>query len=567
MEEVRAIYDQFIKEVEQQIETTTQERNTAQANITAEKDFQATAEQQLTDVNTQLATENLPPEEQQALLEQRTILEQQIAESKERQAAAEAAMTGSQQTLNQLTQVRGKAESAAANATSNASTKSQKQMQKTKRTTASLVDAFAAVKDSANTIADTFGGVLSNKAKKALGTMSDVADFGMQTIQSISSLTQGTMKGMEMSAFMASESISTVEKASVILTIISIVIQTVMKIVQIASQFTTSAQMQEAIDNQLEKVDELKKRHEKLERSYKDKSGTEYYKELAKSAKDYDTIITANNKALQQASELYEYQKNKWGADSDKAKEAKEQMEDIENSGYDLEDAQKEQYDQLLEDLSGTNLQSFSESLADALIEGFAQGREGIDDVWEDTMDDLMRTMMKQQLALAIKDMFDPVFKELNEKTKYGDLTQSEIDSIMSEFDAQSEKAKYLAEKYYDLMSERGLLDDADAEGSEGFGQMTQDTADALNARFTALQIEGANVVEAAQTLVTAVADLGADSKLQVASLQTLMYNSGIALQVAQEQLDQLQVIADNTALLADTNDRLKAIQQNTSRL
>ena len=567
MEEVRAIYDQFIKTVEQQIQTTTEERDTAQANITAEKDFQATAEQQLTDVNTQLATENLPPEEQQALLEQRTILEQQIAESKERQAAAEAAMTGSQQTLNQLTQVRGKAESAAANATSNASTKSQKQMQKTKRTTASLVDAFAAVKDSANTIADTFGGVLSNKAKKALGTMSDVADFGMQTIQSISSLTQGTMKGMEMSAFMASESISTVEKASVILTIISIVIQTVMKIVQIASQFTTSAQMQEAIDNQLEKVDELKKRHEKLERSYKDKSGTEYYKELAKSAKDYDTIITANNKALQQASELYEYQKNKWGADSDKAKEAKEQMEDIENSGYDLEDAQKEQYDQLLEDLSGTNLQSFSESLADALIEGFAQGREGIDDVWEDTMDDLMRTMMKQQLALAIKDMFDPVFKELNEKTKYGDLTQSEIDSIMSEFDAQSEKAKYLAEKYYDLMSERGLLDDADAEGSEGFGQMTQDTADALNARFTALQIEGANVVEAAQTLVTAVADLGADSKLQVASLQTLMYNSGIALQVAQEQLDQLQVIADNTALLADTNDRLKAIQQNTSRL
>lgn len=96
---------------------------------------------------------------------------------------------------------------------------------------------------------------------------------------------------------------------------------------------------------------------------------------------------------------------------------------------------------------------------------------------------------------------------------------------------------------------------------------MTQDTADALNARFTALQIEGANVVEAAQALVVAVTDLGADSKLNVASLQTLMYNSGIALQVAQEQLDQLQVIADNTALLADTNDRLKAIQQNTARL
>lgn len=567
MEEVRAIYDQFIKTVEQQIQTTTQERNTAQANITAEKDFQATAEQQLTDVNAQLSTENLPPEEQQALLEQRAVLEQQIAESKERQAAAEAAMTGSQQTLNQLTQVRGKAESAAANATSNASTKTQKQMQKTKRTTASLVDAFAAVKDSANTIADTFGGVLSKKAKKGLQAVSDVSDAAMTTINAISYVATNASTLMAGTAEGAAGAIRTVETASVILTIISLALQVIQAIVKVASQFTTSAQMQEAIDNQLEKVDELKKRHEKMERSYKDKSGTEYYKGLAKSAKDYDTIIAANNKALQQAADLYEYQKNRYGEDSDKAKEAKEQMEDIENSGYDLEDAQKEQYDQLLEDLSGTNLQSFSESLADALIEGFAQGREGIDDVWEDTMDDLMRTMMKQQLALAIQDMFDDTFKKLNNLTSNGDLTQSEIDSIMSEFDAQSEKAKYLAEKYYDLMSERGLLDDADAEGSEGFGQMTQDTADALNARFTALQMEGANVVEAAQTLVTAVADLGADSKLQVASLQTLMYNSGIALQVAQEQLDQLQVIADNTALLADTNDRLKAIQQNTSRL
>lgn len=567
MEEVRAVYDQFIAEVQQQIDDTIATRDTAQANITAEKDLQTSTAAQVQDINTQLAGDSLSPEQEQALLEQRATLEQQIAESKERQAVAESAMTGSQQQLNQLTQVRAKAETVAANATDSASTKSQKKMQATERTTSSLAEAFAAVKESADAIADTFGGVLSQKAKKALGTMSDVASFGEQTINSIASLTQGTMKGMSMSAFMASESISTVEKASVILTIISMAVQAVMAIVKIASQFTKSAQMQDAIDEQTEKVDNLKKRHEELERSYKDKSGTEYYKGLAKSAKDYDNIIAAQTKAVQQAKELYQRQKEKYGEDSDKAKEAKEQLDDLEDNNNDLIDSQREQYNQLLEGLSGTNLQSFSESLADALIDGFAQGREGIDDVWEDTMDDLMRTMMRQQLALAIQDMFKDTFYKLNNMTKYGDLTQSEIDSIMSEFDAQSEKAKYLAEKYYDLMSERGLLDDADAEGSQGFGQMTQDTADALNARFTALQIEGANVVEAAQSLVTAVSELGADSKLNVANLQTLMYNSGIALQVAQEQLDQLQVIADNTALLADTNDRLKAIQQNTSRL
>lgn len=567
MEEVRAIYDQFIAEVEQQIETTTEARNTAQANVNAEKDLQASAAAQVQDINTQLAGDSLSPEQEQALLEQRATLEAQIAESKERQALLDAQLSSASQQLNQLVQVRAKAENAATSATSRATTSSQKKIQSTQRKTEALANSFAAVREAADDIANTFGGALSQKAKKALGTMSDVASFGEQTINSIASLTQGTMKGMSMSAFMASESISTVEKASVILTIISMAVQAVMAIVKIASRFTKSAQMQDAIDEQTEKVDNLKKRHEELERSYKDKSGTEYYKGLAKSAKDYDNIIAAQTKAVQQAKELYQRQKEKYGEDSDKAKEAKEQLDDLNDDNNDLIDSQREQYNQLLEGLSGTNLQSFSESLADALIDGFAQGKEGISDVWEDTMDDLMRTMMKQQLALAIQDMFQGTFDKLNNMTKDGELTQSEIDSITSEFDAQSEKAKYLAEKYYDLMSERGLLDDADAEGSQGFGQMTQDTADALNARFTALQIEGANVVEAAQSLVTAVSELGADSKLQVASLQTLMYNSGIALQVAQEQLDQLQVIADNTALLADTNDRLKAIQQNTSRL
>lgn len=567
MEEVRAVYDQFIAEVQQQIDDTIATRDTAQANITAEKDLQASAAAQVQDINTQLAGDSLSPEQEQALLEQRATLEAQIAESKERQALLDAQLSSASQQLNQLVQVRAKAENAATSATSRATTSSQKKIQSTQRKTEALANSFAAVREAADDIANTFGGALSQKAKKALGTMSDVASFGEQTINSIASLTQGTMQGMSMSAFMASESISTVEKASVILTIISMAVQAVMAIVKIASQFTQSAQMQDAIDAQLEKVENLKRQHKALEREFQDKSGTEYYKGLAKSAKDYNSILQEQNKALEQANELYEYQKDMYGEDSKKAKEASEQVNDIQDDINDSIDSQREQYAQLLEDLSGTSLKSFSENLADALIDGFAQGREGIDDVWEDTMDDLMRTMMRQQLALAIQDMFKGTFDKLNTYISDGDLTQSEIDTIISEMDAQSAKAKAVAEQYYSLMSERGLLDDADTEGSQGFGQMTQDTADALNARFTALQIEGANVVEAAQSLVTAVAELGADSKQNVASLQTLMYNSGIALQVAQEQLDQLQVIADNTALLAETNDRLKAIQQNTSKL
>jgi hypothetical protein len=123
------------------------------------------------------------------------------------------------------------------------------------------------------------------------------------------------------------------------------------------------------------------------------------------------------------------------------------------------------------------------------------------------------------------------------------------------------------ASAYYDAMSEAGLLDDADAEGSEGFGQMTQDQADTLTARFTAVQMEMANVSATTQAMAGVVSLVGEDVKLGVAGIQSLLYNSNIALQMAQDQLDQMQIIADNTAMLAETNNRLKAIETNTSRL
>ena len=125
----------------------------------------------------------------------------------------------------------------------------------------------------------------------------------------------------------------------------------------------------------------------------------------------------------------------------------------------------------------------------------------------------------------------------------------------------------HIAEAYYDAMSQAGLLDDADAEGSQGFGQMTQDQADTLTARFTAVQMEMANVSVATQAMAGVVTEVGADVKFGIAGIQSLLYNSNIALQMAQDQLDQMQIIADNTAMLNETNNRLKAIEQNTSKL
>lgn len=564
-QEIQVIYNQFIDEIDRQIEEL---KSKEMGIITTEQANIDTAQTRMEAIDTELQEEGLTEDQKNALLEERATLEAQIATSMQLQAEASERLNGVQGQIAQLTTVKAKAESISASTTINALTKQEKQIVKQQSRIRGYVESLKSVKDTADSIADAFGGTLSKGAKKALGAMSDVADFGMNTISSIESLTKGTMQGMEMSAFMASESISTVEKASVILTIISIVIQAVMAIVKIASQFTTAAQMQESIDKHLEQVDNLKRKNDQLQRAYKSKTGIDYYKGMTAAAKDLNNVILEQQKALREANALYELQASKYGEDSDKAKEAKQQAEDIEDQYNETLDQQTEQLAEVANELGTTDLSSFSQSLAESIVEGFANGMEGIDDVFENSMQDLYRSMMTKQLALALEKQFEGVFNELNKRANDGDsLTRSDIDYLMTMMDQAEEGAQSIAQAYYDLFSERGLLEDADAEGSQGFGQMTQDQADTLTARFTALQIEGANMSAAMQQVAVITSEAATDLKLAATNTQALLYNSNISVQIAQEQLEQLEAIAGNTAMLAETNNRLKSIEQHTSKL
>lgn len=569
-DEVKKLYDEFIQSVNDDI-AEVEAQKVAAENIASggdAKTLKEEAETQLGVVETQLLDPNLSKEKKVELLQQELELKAQIA-------YYDAVEQGNAESLNSLTErgaqlvnVRNRAEKDAANAQQKADTKTLTRQQKIAVSNKAVVDGLTSVRDMANAVANTFGGALSKKSKKALTAMTLVADFGIDAVKGIETIVNGVSNGMIKTTEGASKSMQALEKASFILTVISLAVQLIMKIAEIASQFTKSAQLQNSIDDHLAKVDELKKQQQMIEAQYATSQGSDYYKGLAKSAEAYDAIIKENKAALADAEELYQHNLSKYGEDSEKTEEAKAQRDDLALQDQEFQNSQIEAWRGLMEELSGTSLDSFAENLADALIEGFAMGKDGIDDVWGDTMDDLLRTMMRNQLAIALKDQFEDAFTSLENATKEdGVLSDAEMQEFMNNLEAGKEKAEQIAGAYYDAMSEAGLLDDADAEGSQGFGQMTQDQADTLTARFTAVQIEMANVSATTQAMAGVVSLVGEDIKLGVAGIQSLLYNSNIALQMAQDQLDQMQIIADNTAMLAETNTRLKAIEQNTGRL
>lgn len=423
-------------------------------------------------------------------------------------------------------------------------------------------DALALVGSTARSVSDTFGDYMSDSAKKAVDTVGSLVDIAMGAIDSISSFTKGTTEAMKVSSLSAAESIKTLEKASLILAIISAAIQAAMAIARLFMGKSAYEKAKEKVDAQIEVVKELKKAQEDLERTYKRNSGTKHYQDMAKAAQNYDNVIAEQQKAVRLSEEALDSAKSK------EKKEAKQNLEDQQRALQEMKDAQYELYTEMQKELLTTDVTSFSENLADALVEGFEDGTGGIADTWDNVLNDLMKSMMKKQLSLALADMFKGTFDKFNDYVKDGQLTDAEMQTIMTELDAKSKQAESVAEQYQKMMSSMGLLDDANPEADKGgFQSMSQDTADELNARFTALQIEGAQVVTSTNAILEGMTMLQSNSDKTILFLQDIDRYQQLAYEQSQEHIEVIRIISDTVADISKHTARLKAIEQNTDRL
>lgn len=568
-EQVRAIYDSFLQEVDGKIAAVDQQiaEKTGQLYMTDENG------NVMTDENGQsMMNEGLTDEER---LEIETRINELYAQRTE------------------LTNMQTQAQQNQGEAIQNTQGKLEKFKENFIAASSRLENGFAAISSSAKTLSSTFGGAMSKNGRKAMDAIGGIADAAGSTMSTLKTLiptitdlfknvgatgtaiqteeaavSVGTSTAMAGTATAAATAIKTVETASVILTVISLALQVIQAIVNVASQYTAEAQLQEQIDEDIERVNALKDEQEKLNEVYKSKAGTEYYRGMAKAAKHYSETIEAQEKTVRDAEKLTREQESKHSSDSDKVKDAKEQEAEQKKALEDMKREQEEMYKELANDLLTTDLRTFSENLADTMFDAFSDGMEGIEGAWEDTLDNLQRDMMKKGLSIALENLFSGIWEDMKQKTMDGELTQGEIDQIMRDIESQSQNAKNITEAYYNALNERGLLSDEDVEASTGgFDSMTQDQADELSARFTALQIEGANVVTSAQAMLSVLNQLGVNDALKMNIYTQILQQNTLATEIAQNQLDELRNIVANTASLADTNKRIKAIEQKMSEL
>lgn len=518
--------------------------------------------------------EQLRLQEQVATGQQKIDIATQIADKEQMLVYLKMSETELEGQSVKLLQTRNQMEGAVAQAKQKNANVSIAQMQKERQSIQLVNTSLALVSDTAKQVANTFGGVLSEKSKKALGVVSELADFGITAVQSIESVVSGVSTSMTGTTAAAVASMSALEKASFILTIISLAVQLIMMIVKIATQFTQNAKVNEELDQMAANIERMKEAQRDLDFQLRNSKGAEYFRDAAKAAKELTKQIEENRKAYEKSLAEEQRLAAKYGEDSDKTAEQHQRTQEFKEGWQDAITEQEERFQELVDMIMTTDLSGWAESLADGAIEAALDGSKSFKEVWDEALEQWERDMYKAQLKLAYENMFKETFARFSARAQQiaeagGTMSEAEIAQWMAEMDSKQAEAEKLAEMYRQIMEQRGLTTDGgDVEGSQGgVEKITQDQADELNARTTAIQMQNADIATAAQSMQITIEGMAEDNRLQLASIVNMASNIDISVTVQQGILDQTQIIAETLAGMKEDTARLKAIEQNTGRL
>ena len=217
-------------------------------------------------------------------------------------------------------------------------------------------------------------------------------------------------------------------------------------------------------------------------------------------------------------------------------------------------------------------------SIENAFVDAFQKGEDALDSFTK-SVEDMFEEWIKSLAYMAyIAPYIEKAQTDIENAVKEGKsadeidkIAQDSIAYLMDNFETMEDGYTNFLEQQKAIVDQRfgtNVFGNEDEEATRGgFQAMSQDTADELNARFTALQIEGANVVASTTSMLSAILAMQLDVNRHTGILQNIEAYQLTAYQQAEERIGVIRAIRDNTdQILANTN-RLKAIEQNTARI
>lgn len=380
-------------------------------------------------------------------------------------------------------------------------------------------------------LGSAFGGVVGEIMSKT----GDIMSASMTMINGIMQLTQTGIFATKTAAVSAAASMSTLEKASIILTIISAAIQLAM---MVASLFNSDKKHEKNIEALQDRIDSLQRSYDRLGRSI-DKA---YGKDASKLINQQEQLLRQRQALIRQQIMEEEMKKN---SDDDRIKDWRNELEDLEDELADLKEKAQDA-------IFGADLQSaiedFGEKYADAWASGESRALSAKETV-KRMMQDMVKTAIKSAIEGSnamqqIRDQLETFFVDNILDSAEQNIIYQMADKLQKDLDAQFGWADNL------------LSDDfSQSASSKGFAAMSQDSADELNGRFAALQESGAMIAAINSGIAESIKGMG-----DIQTMQREIMESSLIVLMNQEA--HLETIAKHTKALLTMDSRLETIER-----
>lgn len=420
-------------------------------------------------------------------------------------------------------------------------------------------------------IGDTVGGVAGEIISAAGGIMSS----SLQMINGIVQLVNMSTTGIQGTATAAATAISTVEKASVILTIISAALQTAMQIVNL---FNNDEAKQEEIEALQDRIDQLQWELDNADIvRLQENSGkaidrvrqalSDTYQELLKNKMAVgDTVgvwkllfstISNNQELLTKSAKRLaeEYANIAYSADKalgeEKYSGSKEQLENIaqqqlliqqqinaEQDKKKTDDGKIKEWERqieelgqqavavindMVEDIIGGSAEDIASELGDAFFDAFQDG-EDYAEAWGDKVKDIVGDIIKRMLVSKyLEEPLGEIFDKYKNKW-FKDGQFMGLDAVIASMSGFANDLNAVGQDFaeiWDALPDSvknmfNVTEDATREASEkGIATASQESVDELNGRATAIQGHTYSISENTKLLV-ATANLILQSVLNI---------------------------------------------------
>jgi len=441
----------------------------------------------------------------------------------------------------------------------------------------------------AKNLAAVFSDSVADGIGKALDFMDEVFDATSTVINSIGDVAKGVAKGVEGTVDAAAQgvkttaaagaaSLSTMEKASVILTIISAALQVA---TAIAGLFNNDDSKQKEIEELQRRIDQLQWELDNAEAvRLQERTGNAlekvrniyesiyaqmlainqaeinhgnifarinalrrvetqaYLKSIEKIADAYAKLDYTADKALgankyadsrKQLENLAEQQLliyKQINEEQSKKKTDKDKIADWERDIAELGEKMASIINDMLEEIIGGSAEDIATQLGEAFIEAAAKGEDAMD-AWHAKVKEIVADVTKRMLiAKFLEEPLGNIFDQYKKRWFGDDGKFKGIDAVVASMDSFSADLNQVGETFSSIWSNlpdnvKDWFDDSEREGAQrGIATASQDSVDENNARLTTIQGH-------TYTLVQGMAELNATSNQILLRVTGIERNTG----------------------------------------